>query len=317
MSKISVIVPCYNAISYLDKCLESLISQTMFKDLDIILIDDCSTDNTKEILSKYIKKYKNMRSLFLKKNGGLGNARNEGLKLSESEYVYFIDSDDYIDKETLEKCYIKAIKDKSDIVEFDFIWEYPNKSIIDSRTHYKGSKEMLKQVRVMACNKIYNTKFLKDINPKFAVGLKYEDILFTYQYVPYVNKVSYINKAFYHYVQRDNSLSNHQNERVREIYTVLEEVYDYYKNKNIFDKYYSELEYNFIRILLGSSYKRAVNIPDKKVRNEILEEGWIFLNTKFPNWKKNIYLKGKSKKNMYFRYMNKTLYNLNKMFFRK
>ncbi len=318
MKKISVIVPCYNATSYMHKCFESLINQTMFNDLDIIVVDDKSTDDTKKEIEKYIKKYpENIRGLFLKKNGGLGNVRNVALEEVKTDYVYYIDSDDYIEPDTLEECYKKITKDKSDIVEFDFVWEFPNKKRYDYRVNYKNSKQMLKELRVLAWNKLYKTSFVRKTKAIFAVGLRYEDILFAYQYIPFEPKVSYINKVFYHYVQRSNSISNNQNEKVREIYDVLKEVYNYYVSNKLLKKYHDELEYNFIRILLGSSYKRAVNIKNKAIRKRILEEGWTFLNDKFPDWKKNKYLNEGGKKNLYFKLMNKFLYDINGIWFRK
>lgn len=316
VKKVSIIVPCYNSETYLERCMNSLLNQTL-KDIEIILIDDGSTDGTLNLLKKYEKEYPNIVSVVaLAKNKGLGNARNVGISKASGEYIGFVDSDDYVDCDMFETLYQKAIADKSQLIECDFVWEYPNKNIIDTGRGYNVGKDMLINVRVMACNKIYQSTWLKKYNPQFAVGLKYEDVLFTYQYTPYVAKVSFVRRPFYHYVQRCNSLANHQTIRVREIYDVLQQVVLYYKNKKIYSKYKEELEYLFVRYLLGSSYKRACKIKDKKVRSEVLKEGWNVLNEQFPDWKKNRYLKRGGLKNKYFRLMNSMFYRINTIFFR-
>ncbi len=315
MKKVSVIVPCYNSSSYIERSVNSLINQTL-DDIEILLIDDGSTDDTLSKLKEYEKRYKNkIKVVALEKNGGLGNARNVGMKKSTGEYIGFVDSDDYVDKEMFEEMYNKAKATDSDVVECDFMWEYPNKNRIDSGIEYSKGKDMLINVRVMACNKIYKREWLNKIKPQFAVGLKYEDVLFTYQYVPYVNKIEFVHKNFYHYIQRSTSLANHQTKRVREIYEILNQVEEYYKKKKIYNNYKEELEYLFTRYILGSSYKRACKIKDKETRKEVLKEGWVFLNQKYPNWKKSKYLK-KGLKNRYFKMLNYAFYNINTIFFR-
>ena len=104
--KVSVIVPVYNVESYLEECLESLVNQTL-KDIEIICINDASTDNSLQILKEYKKKYSKLIQIIdLKKNVGLGYARNNGLDKAQGEYIAFVDSDDYVDVTMCEKTYI-------------------------------------------------------------------------------------------------------------------------------------------------------------------------------------------------------------------
>ena len=125
MPKVSVIVPVYNVEEYLERCLDSLVNQTL-KDIEIIIVNDGSTDGSKEIIQKYLNKYKNIVYLE-KENGGLSSARNYGIPYAKGEYIGFVDSDDYVEITMYENMYNKAIEEKSDMVECDFIWEYPNK----------------------------------------------------------------------------------------------------------------------------------------------------------------------------------------------
>ncbi|MBQ7137086.1 MAG: glycosyltransferase [Bacilli bacterium] len=316
MRGISVIVPVYNSEEYLEKCLKSLVNQTL-KDIEVIIINDGSTDGSQSIIDNFESVYpKIIKSYNMKKNSGLGFVRNFGISKATKEYVAFVDSDDYVDEDMFEIMYNKATEDKSEIVECDFIWEFPNKNNIDSGSFYDNVKDMLIKVRVMACNKIYNISWLKKVNPQFAVGLKYEDVLFTYQYVPYVKKVSFVKEPFYHYVQRSNSLANYQTKRVADMYEILSQVLSFYKDKKIYNKYKTELEYLFIRYLLGSSYKRACKIKNNRDKKEVLNKGWKFLNDTFPNWKKNKYLNKSGLKNKYFKLMNKPLYKFNSILFK-
>lgn len=315
-AKVSVIVPCYNAEKDLRRCLDSLFSQTL-KDLEIVIVNDGSKDQTETIIQEYQEKYGNkIVYLPLKKNQGLGNARNLGMKHASGQYIGFVDSDDYVDPAMFQTMYEEAKRTDADLVECDFIWEYPNKEREDVGQSYEVGKEMLKKVRVMACNKIYKATMLKKSKCQFAVGLKYEDILFTYQYVPYVQKVAFVRLPFYHYVQRENSLANHQTIRVREIYFVLEQVLNFYHKKKFWDTYKEELEYLCTRYILGSSYKRASKIKERKIRRFVLKEGWKFLNETFPNWKQNVYLKESGFQNLYCRRMNRFFYYHNTWIFK-
>lgn len=114
--KISVILPCYNVQDYIEHCLDRIINQTL-KDIEIICIDDKSTDNTPQIIQKYSKNEKRMKIIALEKNSGAGRARNTGLKLAKGEYVSFIDPDDYIDLDFYEKLYKIAVTNNYDVVK--------------------------------------------------------------------------------------------------------------------------------------------------------------------------------------------------------
>ena len=137
MPKVSVIVPVYNVEKYIDKCLESLVNQTL-KDIEIIIVNDGSTDNSIKIVEEYKEKYKNKIIYLEKENGGLSDARNYGIQYAKGEYIAFLDSDDYVDRKMYEKLYNKAIENNSDIVECDFYWKYTNKLILDTRNEYKN-----------------------------------------------------------------------------------------------------------------------------------------------------------------------------------
>ena len=246
-----------------------------------------------------------------KKNGGLSSARNYGIPYAKGEYIGFVDSDDYVELTMYEKMYNKAIEEKSDMVECDFIWEYPNKKREDIGKVYSSKKEAIIEARVVAWNKIIKKDIIEKTKITFPEGLRYEDIEFFYKIVPYLDKISFVKETLVHYVQRESSIANTQNERTGEIFKVWENVLNYYIENNIFNEYRSELEYSYTRILLCSSLKRITKVKDKKIRKALIKLTWQNLNKKFPHWKQNKYLNStKSFKNLYLKSINKFIINL-------
>lgn len=314
MPKVSVVVPIYNVEKYIKKCMDSLVNQTL-QEIQIILVNDGSTDESGNIAKEYASKYTNKIIYLEKENGGLSDARNFGMRYAEGEYIAFLDSDDYVENTMCEEMYNKAIQEVSDYVECDFVWEYPNKVKKDKRIPYSNKKEMLTNVRVVAWNKLIKREILEKNNISFPKGLRYEDIEFTYKLIPYLNKVSYVDKEFVHYVQRNNSIANVQNERTAEIFTIFDNIIKYYQEKNFYEEYKEELEYSYSRILLCSSLKRICKIKDSKTRKKLIEETFEKLYQQFPLWKENKILNNRSIKNMYMKSINKFTYPIyTKMF---
>ena len=310
MNKVSIVVPFYNVEKYIEKCLESLVNQTL-DDIEIILVNDGSKDNSVEIAKNFLIKYPNKIKYYEKENGGLSDARNYGMKYAIGEYIAFLDSDDYVENDMYEKMYNLAKCENSDMVECDFYWEYPNRNKIDCGKIYNTKKEMIENIRVVAWNKLIKKEILDKSKIQFPKGLRYEDVEFTYKLIPYLNKVSFCKYPFIHYVQRENSISNVQNARTKEIFEVLQNVIKYYKDNNIFDQYKDELEYIYARYAFCSSLLRIAKIKDKDTKNILIKETWKNVYNNFPNWKKNTILKKRiSLKNLYLKSINKITYKL-------
>ena len=315
MAKVSVIVPVYNVEEYIQKCLETLVNQTL-QEIEIIIVNDGSTDKSIEIAKKF-QKSTNKIIIVDKENGGLSDARNYGLKYANGEYIAFLDSDDYAELDTYEKMYNIAKQRNADFVECDFIWEYPNKSKIDTGYVYTNKKEMMAYARVVAWNKLIKRELICNIEEPFPKGLRYEDIEFFYKILPKIKKFEFLKEPKIHYIQRCSSIANTQNKKNRDIFKVLNNVLNYYKQNNLFEEYKTEIEYNYARILLCSSFFRIVKINDKQLRKEIINENWKILNETFPNWKNNYLLKtDKSTKNIYLRTVNKITYKIYEKIFR-
>lgn len=308
MPKVSLIIPVYNVEDYIEKCLDSVVNQTL-KDMEVIIVNDGSKDSSKQKIEKYLNKYSWIKYLE-KENGGLSDARNYGMPYATGEYIAFLDSDDYVESSMYEEMYNKAKEENLDMVECDFIWEYPNKKREDIGEVYSSKKEMIEKARVVAWNKLIKRELIERTGVKFPVGLRYEDVEFFYKLVPYLEKVSFVRKSFVHYIQRENSIANTQNIRTKEIFTVLENVISYYKENGFYDEYKDELEYIYVRFLLCSSLKRMCKIEKKEERQSALNETWNNINMKFPNWKKNPILKKSSLKNLYIKSNNKITFKI-------
>lgn len=310
MPKVSVIVPFYNVENYIEKCLDSLLKQTL-KDIEVIIVNDGSLDKSNIIAEKYAKSFPEIFRYYKKQNGGLSDARNYGINYAKGEYIAFLDSDDYVDKETYEIMYNKAVEFDSDFVECNFVWEYNNKSIIDKAIKYKNKKEMLLYARVVAWNKLIKKQLLDKIQIKFPIGLRYEDIEFFYKLLPHINKFDFVDKPLIHYVQRKTSIANTHNKREGEIFKIFENVFNYYQSNNLYKEYENELEYTYIRILFCSSLKRIVKIKNKNIKKELLKQTYYNVNHKFPNWRENeILKKEKTIKSLYIKSINIFTYRI-------
>ena len=316
MIKVSVIVTVYNVENYIEKCLNSLVNQTL-EDIEIIIVNDGSKDNSENIIKSFLSRYPQKIKYLKKENGGLSDARNYGIPYATGEYIAFLDSDDYVELDTYENMYNLAKKENSDMVECNFIWEYPQKIKIDIGKKYSGKHEMIEKIRVVAWNKLIKRQVIEKSKIQFPKGYRYEDVEFTYKLIPYLENISFLEEPCIHYIQRQNSISNMQNERTKEIFVVLNNVIKYYKELEIYEEYKDELEYVYTRYLLCSSLLRMVKIKEKKTRKEILNLTWENLNKNFPNWKCNkILKKNKSIKDKYIKSVNKFTYKIYCFIFR-
>ena len=287
--KISVIIPVYNVEKYLSKCLDSVVNQTL-KDIEIIVVNDGSPDNSQKIIDKYTKKYKNVKS-FVKKNGGLSDTRNFGINKASGEYLAFIDSDDYIRKDMLEKMFNVAINKKADIVVCNCINVYENGFEQEIKSNLKMSSDNIDNYLIsppMACTRIYKRKLFDD--NKFKKNIFYEDLELTPRLVNFTNHIEFIDEGLYYYLQRTGSIMKQKkfNDRLLDIFDVLNSL-----KKELYDKYPNEVEYLYITHLLRTATLRFLEYDNTKLYlNRIVR----IMRIEFPSWRNNKYLKQSSLK---------------------
>lgn len=298
---VSVIVPCYNSEKTIVRTLDSLTSQSL-KDLEIIVINDGSTDHSKEVIETYIDAHKDhLIKLYTKENEGIATARNFGVEKVTGEYFGFLDSDDYCDSDMFLDLYIKAKQEDLQLVVSNFYWEEASGTRIEKEGPYECGQDMMVHVFCVLWNKIYKTDFIRSLDVRFPDGNRYEDACYLYCLCPHLTKIGFIDKAYVHYVQQQASITHTNNDQVKNMITVFKIILSYYQEHGFYDAYHDALEYIHIKFFIGNSFLRSCKIEDKKDRKNTIALGWNLLNEEFPNWHKNPYLKSLGGlKNKYF-----------------
>ena len=284
MTDISVIVPIYNSEAYLDKCITSLINQTK-KDIEIILVNDGSTDKSEEIIKSYkdkrIKYYKN-------KNKGIGYSRNFGIDKSNSKYIMFLDSDDYLDIHACEELYKKIKKDSSDVVVSDFIKSHNGTDEIIKikdfkKTNLNKNSNILLDINLSPWNKIYSSKLIKDNNIRFSEDVKYEDVLFVLICLDKANNISKLNKALNYYIVRDNSETKTYDKKVFDILEVVKRFRSYFNNR-----YKETIDILTVKILTNYTIQQRYQVSIKD-GYKFIDKVFNLLEKEIPDYKNNKY----------------------------
>ena len=209
---ISVIVPVYNVERYLRKCLDSICCQT-YRNLEILCVNDGSTDGSATILEEYAAKDSRIK-VFTQANAGLSAARNTGLNHATGEWITGVDSDDYLEKDTIEYA-LAGAAEHSDIVFFgtQCIWEnepQQNKLQDNFNLKYNGvqevSTELIQNSPVIFCSKLWRKSLIDRFNCRFPKGLLYEDTFFFFALAPFARHISYMPDMKYMYIQRQDSI---------------------------------------------------------------------------------------------------------------
>lgn len=316
MVDISVIVPVYNAENYLKACMDSLVNQTK-KDIEIIAVNDGSKDDSLKILEEYESKYPKLVKVLSQENQGLSVTRNNGIKVAKGKYVFFIDSDDVVKTDVLEKLWKKVEEYEYDLIAYDVELIYPEKTVIVKSGIIDDKKELTKEDKnklfqnmyCVAWNKLYKRDLFNDENMLFTPGIWFEDVLVLHKLIPNLKSIAHIDFAGYEYYQRENSITYTYSEKLIDIHFVMESILKYYKDANFFDKYKDELEYMYVRYMYATYIKRLSKSKDKIRFNEGVDFVISEVNKNFPDYKKNKYLNGKGFKSLYLKHFNKFLAN--------
>ena len=274
MVKISVIIPIYNVENYIEECLDSVINQTL-KDIEIICVNDGSTDGTLNILERYAKK-DNRIKLINQENSGLSVSRNVGLDHATGEYVCFLDSDDYFELESFEELYNIASEKKLDFVFFKLInfddetkvkeryeyfdLEYLKDVVGDKVFNYNDVSNIVFSISVTAPGKLFNHDFIRGM--RFPEGLIYEDNPFFIEAMFKAKRVYLYDKYLYNRRVRSTSLTRSNTEKFSDCISIFNLLTDITKSFGLYDKYkvnlYNKKLYNTYRIF------KLVNEEDKE-----------------------------------------------------
>ena len=287
--KVSVIVPVYNVEKYLDKCLDSLGRQTL-KDIEIIVVNDESPDNSQKIIDKYSKKYSVIHG-YKKKNGGVSDARNFGIKEAKGEYIAFVDGDDYVSIDMYEKMYEKSKAGNFDVVVCDLNYVYEDGSIkrVSSKIEKDTTNIKKTYVNMYPCvwNKIYKRGlFSKKV--EFKKGVWFEDVDFLYKIFPYIKNIGVVKEPFNQYVQRSGSITKTFDKRLYNYVDNFNDLIVFYKDRGIYDEYKKELEYCYVRYLYATFIKQAAHF-DKNEFDTAVDTAISNVKNNFPKYRLNKY----------------------------
>lgn len=281
MPKFSVILPVHNVEKYLDECLKSIVNQSL-KDIEIICINDGSTDNSLEILNKYAQK-DNRFVIFSQKNQGQGAARNKGIELATGEYIAFVDPDDWIDLDMLEILYTNFQTYLTDIVQFDCLQFYDgnkrkkekeislleiayqkfNYDLIKNRFFsWKDFKDGLFHIPLALWNKVYSREFLNKNNLRIPNASIAEDVAFSVFCLLSTDKVCYVDIPFYHYRIRAGSTIHQASDKNFCLFDIIEYLTDFLNKKNL----YTELKEDFEKYKFDVLYYGFSRIPKESAK---------------------------------------------------
>ena len=291
MPKVSIIIPVYNVEKYIKKCLDSLVNQTL-EDIEIIVVNDGSPDNSQKIIDKYVKKYPDKVKSYIKENGGQGSARNYGVKCATGEYIGFVDSDDYVDKNMYKIMYEKAKETESDIVCCNH-YEVRNEELKELGCFNSfDTKNIVKNyILGFPCpwNKIIRRSLITKKNWKFPEKIWYEDLAALPLFALYTNKITSIEKPLYYYLIRSGSTMNQTsyNKKFEDIFVAMEYLYKKINESASIIKYKDEFEFLFImNYLRDASFRFIYNNGNKEHLDRIVED----MKKYFPDLKNNKYL---------------------------
>lgn len=311
---VSIIVPIYNVAEYLSKCIDSLVAQT-YKNIEILLVDDCSTDGSSAIAKEYAEKYPNeCRLIQREKNGGSAATRNSGINAVSGQWLTFVDSDDWVDEDYIQTLYDEAVADGADVVLSGIYYYYNENNCKDvspfaDLTTQSPKCEIIALTKSYSCTRLFKKELFTSNGILFPENLRRaEDIATIIPILTYAEKISIVPKPMYYYFQRQSSISNQNRGNVdvgfypKAVNTMIERSAPGFETELEY-RAVSELMYGMVTIMLRAKY------PKKSVLDHI--DAFVKC---YPEWQKNPYLRYMEKgKRIFVRFAAKRKYTVIKL----
>lgn len=294
--KLSIVAAVYNLEKYLPRCLDALINQTL-QEIEILCVDDGSTDSAPQIVDEYAAKYPEKIKAFHKPNGGEFTTRNYGLERATGEYVTFVDTDDYVEPNWAEKLYRAAKENDADmaVCGFERIDIKTNKVVSKDMTAYghavkeiTGENDFMVSINPAPWNKIYKREKIKDL--RFMNFRGFNDMIFLASSYTKINKVAYVPDVLYHYYLRYDSqihtVNIHDVENFKKYLLELKRLY-------IQENKYEEMKFVLdemvflhlgVSVMYRASYDKTINMKNT------MKETIKYLDENFSTWRKNPFL---------------------------
>lgn len=324
MARVSIIIPVYNAEKYLEKCITSIANQTM-KDIEILVINDGSTDNSLNILDELSLRYNGKLKIYDKENGGAGSARNIGLKNANGEFIKFVDADDYLEVNILEKMYTIAKDNKVSLVRGNY------QTILGPfRMEDKCSWGNIQESKVVDVTKeknyivtempgIGNKLISRDLigNLRFPEQTKWEDLAIIPVVIASSEKLFHLNEPVYNYrVNRNTTVKDflHKIPNILDIIKCVENIERLMKLRGLSEEYQDQIESLYILHTLFRVENVMHWISFQKEQKQVVISSLLgILDIKYPNWQENKIIKRYGEKNVLFQFdMNRlNTYSIN------
>lgn len=280
---ISVIIPVYNNEKYFERCILSVVNQS-YKNIEIIIINDCSTDNVKTIIDKYKKIDKRISNYENEKNMGVGYTRNRGLDLAKGKYIYFLDSDDYIEEKCLELLYKSISRNSS----FSCMLK-GFKEIDGKRTEtYRTFEELLLLQSPSVDIRLFNKKVIDMSKVRFSDLKIAEDLEFIFKLLIFNEHVSFVDEALYTYVIHEDSSLRSNSSNQLDTLLAFDSICEFAKINNKYDLFVKTIEFAAVSHILVGTTSRIMNTENYK-KEDILK-CVNYVKEKFPNWEMNEYV---------------------------
>lgn len=276
--KVSIVIPIYNVENHLRRCLDSLAAQTL-SDIEVIMINDGSTDGSGKIAEEYVEKNKKF-SLVVQKNSGISAARNAGLILVKAPFVMFVDGDDWVDPDYCEKLY-NIINTGADVGVCGVDLAREANYVGEDNTYYFSIPRPINSIAAAVWNKIYRMSIITQNEIEFPVGLKHEDEYFWNVYYPWCNQVAFVQEKLYHYRQSNDSIMGEIYSKKPAIRTdnlkILAATGDYYMKHELM-KDFGNNYWEFFDKMIRIARENTLKAPKKKKRLKIFN--WLFRSPK-------------------------------------
>lgn len=286
---VSIIIPVFNAEKYIYKCLDSVLAQT-YADFEVILVNDCSPDNSGVICDEYAAKDKRIKVIHHKTNSGVSVARQTGTDAAQGDYTIHVDPDDWVESDMLEKLVIHAQKTDADMVICDY-WIY-SKDLGDVYQHQNleqnlSAEDVLKkivfgQLHGSCCNKLVRRACYSNIRFSPSNLTCFEDMLFNIRILGQNIKVSYLPKAFYHYRHNQQSITHFYSSRTLKSQIVVIEEFEKFLFAKSYDDFYVNKKYAlFLALILKKYNQLPILYPEvhERIKNEGKKYRWYMPQT--------------------------------------
>lgn len=292
---VSIIVAVYNVEKYLEKCLDSLVNQTL-KSIEIIVVNDGSTDGSLSIIKAYQKKYPNIK-IVNKENGGLSSARNVGIEEATGDFIGFVDADDYVCENMFEALFNSAVENDADVAVCEYYrYDESNNDCINPTLKIDAPNNLISDYKFFdlspyAWNKIFKRDLILESGILFPVGRIYEDIPTVFPWLFLANKISIVDIPLYYYrINRTGSIMSNRHSNGFEMLKSLDSVNNYFMKQNLSEEGKDKLCSLNVRHIFFRLYEFK-NFKDKAYKLSFIKASFEMLNRISPSWKKCSYFK--------------------------